>query len=716
MLNVVFGENSGGVELTRLRTVLQGMEISGTLYLGYPVLPTADGKIFVDALLVSGSHGLVAFDVPSHLSTPLDTVQIKELGERQDQIYASLYNKLNEHRNLRKGRSLAVAINVITCHPVFEQIEQSDDVITCAPDALPDVMGEFDSAKEAYLRPLHAAIQRVSTLRPPRRRENVKNENSRGAKLKKIEHEIANLDQWQNRAAIEYANGPQRIRGLAGSGKTVVLALKASYLHARHPDWKIAVTFQTRSLYQQFRDLIRRFTFDLIKDEPDWSNLRVMHGWGSARSPGIYSLICNHYGIVPRTWSAAQNMYPKREFAGICEEVNAMIREQDPKHIFDTVLVDEAQDFPAEFFRMIYRVTAQPHRIIWAYDDLQNLGGYEMRSEHELFGSDKDGKSLVALKNNPDRPMEDIVLPVCYRNTPWALSTAHALGFGIYRQEGLIQMFKEPSIWPRIGYEVVEGTLALGHRVSVCRGPGSYPGYFTELLDQEDAILRRMFKDADEQYRALAEAIEANINEEELEPSDILVVLPDAFTFKRTGAAIKSALYEKDISAHLVGVTNSLDELFQPGSVAVAHVYRAKGNEAAMVYVLHAEFCQSDIETGKMGRKRNILFTALTRSKCWVRLFGIGQRMQKFCLEVDRVKHNQFKLEFDYPDQQQIERLATVHHDMKDEERSDWERKIYILDEALTAVIQSDYPREALPSDIHKKLAALGGRNKSQDQ
>ena len=709
MLDVVFGENSGGVEVTRLRTVLQQMDISGTLYLGYPVLSTADAKVFVDALLVSGSHGLVAFDVSSHLSVRLNEDQIAELSDRQSQIHASLYNKLNMHRNLRKGRSLAVSINVITCHQALEQVERSDEVIACAPDALPGIMREFDSVEETYLRPLHAAIQRVSTLRPPRRRENVKKKNSRGAILKNIEQEIANLDQWQNRAAIEYTNGPQRIRGLAGSGKTVVLALKASYLHTRHPEWKIAVTFQTRSLYQQFRDLIRRFTFDQIQDEPDWSSLVIMHGWGSARSPGIYSLVCGHYGIAPRTWGVAKNMYPRREFAGICEEVNAVIQEQGNKHIFDAVLVDEAQDFPAEFFRMIYRITALPHRIIWAYDDLQNLGDYEMRSEHELFGVGEDGNPLITLRNDPDKPKEDIVLPICYRNTPWALSTAHALGFGIYRQEGLVQMFKEPSIWPRIGYEVVEGELSLGHRVVVRRGPDSYPDYFTELLESEDAVLRRTFKNAGEQYRALAEAIEKNIKEEELEPSDILVVLPDAFTFKKVGAAIISILYGKGISAHLAGVTNSQDELFQPNSVAIAHIYRAKGNEAAMVYVLHAEFCQFGVE---MGRKRNILFTALTRSRCWVRLFGVGQRMQSLCLEVDRVKGENFKLEFDYPDQYQIEHLAKVHRDMTDQERSDWERKIHSLDEALTAVIQSDLPHEALPSDIHEKLAVLGGRSK----
>ena len=271
-------------------------------------------------------------------------------------------------------------------------------------------------------------------------------------------------------------------------------------------------------------------------------------------------------------------------------------------------------------------------------------------------------------------------------------------------------MFKEPSIWPRIGYEVVEGSLALGRRVAVRRGLNSYPRYFTKLLEPSDAILRREFKDDKEQYRALASAIETNINDDELEPSDILVVLPNAFTSKSIGGTVIRALFEKDIPAHLAGATSSRDEIFKPGSVAVAHVYRAKGNEAAMVYVLHAEFCQSGIE---MSLKRNILFTALTRSKCWVRLFGVGQRMRNLCLEVDRVMEGDFKLEFDYPDQQKIEHLAKVHRDMTDEERSDWEKKIDNLNEVLTAVIQGDLPHETLPLHIQKKLSDIISKKES---
>lgn len=701
MLDVVFGESASVVELKELRSALGAMDVSGTLYLGYPVLSTADARIFVDALLVSESHGLVAFDVSSRLTAD----GFAELSDRQGDIYASIHNKLNEHRELRKGRSLAVAINVVTCHPALERTEKRDDVIACPPAELPDVLGEFDPVEEKYLRPLQAAIQRVSTLRPPRRRENVKKENSRGAVIKRIEREIANLDRWQKRAAVEYADGPQRVRGLAGSGKTVVLALKAAYLHVRHPEWKIAVTFYTRSLHQQFQDLIRRFVFDQIKDEPDWSNLEVLHAWGSANSPGVYSLVCCRYGINPRTWGTASSAYgASRAFAGVCEEVNAAIRERGEKHVFDAALVDEAQDLPAEFFRMVYRATEPPRRIIWAYDDLQNLGDYGMPSERELFGTDGDGKPLVVLKNDPDKPKEDIVLPVCYRNTPWALSTAHALGFGVYRPEGLVQMFKEPSIWPRVGYEVVDGELALGRPAAVRRGASSFPPYFLELLDPEDAVRHRTFRNAGEQYEALAGEIEKDIDDGELEPSDFLVILPDALTFGKIGAAVMRALLQKGITSHLVGVTSSREEVFKPDSVAIAHIHRAKGNEAAMVYVLHAEFCHSGIE---MGKKRNTLFTAITRSKCWVRLFGIGPSMEALAAEADGVRDRDFVLQFDYPDREQLEHLARVHRDMTDEERGDLNRKIRNLDEIITAMMQGDLPYESLPLDVRKKLEAL---------
>ena len=315
-MEVIFGAGSSGVKAKELQKALKDMDLDGTLYLGYPVLSTADERIFVDALLISQSCGLVAFDLSTR-SEDFGTIdELRLLEERQGQIHASLYNKLNAKRELRRGRSLAVDINVVTCHPRLSAILREQDVIACPPGKVPEVIREFETIQEDLIRPLFAAIQRVSTLRPAKRRENVRQPNSKGAIIKRIEKEIANLDEWQNRAAIEYAEGPQRIRGLAGSGKTVVLALKAAYLHTRYPEWTVAVTFQTRSLYQQFKDLIRRFTFDQIDDEPNWSNMRILHAWGSAASAGIYSTACDLYERPPLDWRTAQRRFGRTAFKG----------------------------------------------------------------------------------------------------------------------------------------------------------------------------------------------------------------------------------------------------------------------------------------------------------------------------------------------------------------------------------------------------------------
>ena len=510
------------------------------------------------------------------------------------------------------------------------------------------------------------------------------------------------MDNWQKKGAIEYANGPQRIRGLAGSGKTVVLALKAAYLHVRHPEWRIAVTFSSRALYQQFRDLIRRFTYDQIEDDPDWDRLLVMHAWGSTREPGVYSAVCNHYGVIPIDWRTANERYGSRSFEGVCEELNKVITAQGPKPVFDAVLVDEAQDQPTAFYRMLYSVVAPPqHQIIWAYDDLQNLGDYEMRSGEVLFGSDANGEPLVRLRNEAHKAKEDIVLPVCYRNTPWALATAHALGFGIYRPQGLVQMFDEASIWPRIGYEVTGGRLELGHHVRLRRTPESYPSYFPELLNPADAVQAEVFATEKEQYAALAAAIARNLQEDELDHSDILIVLPNTYSSKKVGARVMSVLAEAEISSHLVGVTTSRDVVFQRGSIAITHIHRAKGNEAAMVYIVNADYCQGGFE---LSRKRNILFTAITRSRCWVRIFGVGEAMAELAGECGAARRHDFELDFDYPTPEQIEKLSRVHRDMPEHEKRQWQNKFIAIEDVLRAVEAGEVPVDALPKNVREKL------------
>ncbi|MCP4695420.1 MAG: RNA helicase, partial [Gammaproteobacteria bacterium] len=160
-----------------------------------------------------------------------------------------------------------------------------------------------------YISKLNTAIQRITSIKPVKKRRNVKDIVSKWSIIKKIEQEIVNLDLHQKQAAIETPDGPQRIRGLAGSGKTVVLALKAACLHSQNPDWDIAVTFQTHSLYQQFRDLIRRSAFEHSSDEPNWDKLKVLHAWGSINTSGLYSVIADSIGYPVRDFLYGKSKY-----------------------------------------------------------------------------------------------------------------------------------------------------------------------------------------------------------------------------------------------------------------------------------------------------------------------------------------------------------------------------------------------------------------------
>lgn len=700
-LDVVYGESRDRPFAQRLAEVLKSAVTEGTIYLAYPVLATADERIEVDGLLVSQAHGLVAFllakDVPT---TGRDW---SKYVEEQDRLYSVLEANLRRHEGLRRGRGLAVTPATATVFP---------DSVT-PPDAAEGFYGEIteapawletlDPIEEDVKRNLEAALQRVATIKPAKKRTSVETDTSRGAVLKRIEKEIANLDRWQKGAAIESPEGPQRIRGLAGSGKTVVLALKASYWHSQHPEWNIAVTFHTRALYQQIADLATRFTFEHSNDKPDPEHLRIIHSWGSRSRPGIYSMIAIALGQPPRDWSYALGKYGRDDaFRGVCQELlDLTLAQEFVTPIFDAVLIDEAQDLPPEFFQLVYMFTRDPKRIVWAYDELQRLSESTMPSTDELFGTDDENQSLVSLDNPPNGPRRDIVLPVCYRNTPWALATAHAFGIGAYRPEGPIQHPDDPRLWHDIGYDVLAGKLTLGSRVTLGRRRDSTPTYFENYLDPSDAVVIGTFADAKAQDEWVAQEIRRNLDADELEMDDILIVLPDTYRAKSRGPHLMATLRRYRIESHLVGVTTNVDSVFSPTSVAIAHIHRAKGNEAPMVYVLDAQYGAS---TFNAVTRRNTIFTAITRSRAWVRITGWGDNMATVLAETQEVAQNQYRLRFKIPTYGELQTLRHIHRERSVQDEESVRRATEGLSAFLEAIEQGELDFHDIPPELRTQL------------
>jgi superfamily I DNA and RNA helicase len=199
---------------------------------------------------VTKEHGIIIFDVVE--GTALDEA---ERAEIRDEVYLNATSRLLQTKKLTKDRKLAVNLSVVTYAPALASNDLAEVYTT--NEAIKAFLSDKNSeVNNEYFLNLKSAIQTVTKLKSGTKRSNVTKEDSRGAKMKRIEDSIAHLDSKQNRAVVETVEGPQRIRGLAGSGKTIILALKAAYLHSVYPDWNIAVTYNTRSLHGQFKDLI----------------------------------------------------------------------------------------------------------------------------------------------------------------------------------------------------------------------------------------------------------------------------------------------------------------------------------------------------------------------------------------------------------------------------------------------------------------------------
>ena len=706
-LEIVHGRSKNIFAIRELSEALKSLITEGTLYIGYPVLASVDDSITIDALLVTDEIGLIVFDIIDQKVINNKNKWIDDIQDKQDFLYYAVENNLGRHPSLRDHRKLSVNINIISYLPTEQEIEAKESVLIATKKSLNGIIKKCDITERKYISALNAAIQKVATIKPRKKRDYVTKQDSKGAILKIIEKEIANLDCWQKQAAIETPTGPQRVRGLAGSGKTIVLALKAAYLHSQYPDHDIVVTFHTRSLYQQFRDLIRRFTFENTNDEPNWDKIRILHAWGSRSQPGLYSEISSAIDYPVRDFMYGKSKFGTRmAFDGVCKELLEVANVREQKPLYDAILVDEAQDLPVSFFRLIYKFLKPSKQIIWAYDELQNLNDYLVPSVDIMFGKNKDGNPNVALANFEGEPHQDIILPVCYRNTPWALTFAHALGFGIYRNEGLVQLFDEDSLWNEIGYELLSGEFKDNSEVMLKRKKNSYPTFFENHITPDDAISCFYFNDFKEESKWIAEQVYINLKDDEIEYDDILIILPEAWTAKSKSNILIQELRNREIDSHLAGVSSSQDQIFIPESIAIANIYRAKGNEAPMVYVANADYCSSGHELAKL---RNILFTAVTRSRAWVCLTGCGKEMKKLIKEYDSLKNNNFSLKFTLPDEGGRERLRTIHRDRTAAEKA----KIKKAEQGLKAFIEMVEKQELdlsnLPLEIRERLERILG-------
>lgn len=425
------------------------------------------------------------------------------------------------------------------------------------------------------------------------------------------------------------------------------------------PNDKILLTFYTKSLKSSMKNLVTKFYRHYKEVDPDWSNIHILHGWGGSNTSGAYSDACLRAGRTPHTFGTAKSAAPSGtdpfEFA--CQD---LMQRGEIEEYYDHILIDEGQDFPAAFYELSFRL-AKGHRdkknIVWAYDDLQNIMKVRMRSAAELFGLDHDGEPRISLeraaKGLPFQFNNDTVLSKSYRNQREVLITAHALGFGIY--SNIVQLLESADHWKDVGYDVISSDYSTNSKIEVVRprenSPVSLSGdNLPQLIEYYNA--RSQDDETSWVVTKITEFLQQGLN-----PEDIIVVALDDRHAKGYFKIISAKLAETGIASNNIHADPYSDPPFTiPKKVTLSTIYRAKGNEAAVVFVIGA-----DAVSLKTRGDRNKLFTAFTRTKAWLRVSGMQGATGQIINEMLEAEKNFPALRFTMPD---LSKLDMIQRDL----------------------------------------------------
>lgn len=247
--------------------------------------------------------------------------------------------------------------------------------------------------------------------------------------LEKIKKKIILFDGDQTRFIYNEPKDKKiRIQGLAGTGKTELLLHKIKELYINNDEVKIAFTCHNKILAENLRTRIPEFfNFMKVQEQIKWNEkLWVMSSWGSKKdeNSGVYSYICNYYGIPFERFSYYTN------FDVICKNALENLKELGELNpCFDYILIDESQDFSENFFELCAKVTR--NRVYIAGDIFQNIF-----------------ESTEMSKVEPQ-----FLLNKCYRTDPKTLMGAHAIGMGLFEKKHKLRWLEDRA-WNDCGYDI----------------------------------------------------------------------------------------------------------------------------------------------------------------------------------------------------------------------------------------------------------------------
>jgi len=359
-------------------------------------------------------------------------------------------NKMSEVRNLQHTEEMVYLVGVLE-EDVWDALEALLNGIKIAP--LETVLVETDAEKKIEVSHYPGEPQEPRDSGIRLMKVDTQEELEKALEFP-LEQWVVFLHPTQREIVEREFNGPVRVYGSAGTGKTVVALHRAAYLARKYPTDKILLTTYSRALAarlglqadilmgtdsvdrkrltisnlhsvavrlleesgSKFNNLTRDAVTDLLKEAKDGSkdsdlSIPFLESeWDAVIDPwGIKDW--DRYRNLPRAgrsiplgarkrkeiWDVYEKVLDdasnrsSRTFSQLCRDV-AEIQDSKAKKPYDHVIVDESQDFgPTELFLLRSLVKEGPDDLMLCGDNGQRI--YKSRASWKSFGINVVGRS-----------------------------------------------------------------------------------------------------------------------------------------------------------------------------------------------------------------------------------------------------------------------------------------------------------------------------------
>ncbi|WML28369.1 3'-5' exonuclease [Neobacillus sp. OS1-33] len=392
-------------------------------------------------------------------------------------------------------------------------------------------------------------------------------------------HDIKTMDLHQENLAKQIGDKNRLIRGVAGSGKTIILASRAKMLAKQNPDWKILILCYNISLSNAIQQMINH-----MMNEPD----DLFDFDPTIKAVRNQNIIVRNF----HSWLKNDLRIREQNLSSIIDKIE---KKETILPSYDAILIDEGQDFDADWLRLVSLLINTDTQSLLLVEDRAQTIYRRKRSYVQDTGLSFQGRSKV--------------LSINYRNTSQIVKFA----WDFYREHS---MFKNKVVNRNLDGEIIapQSTKRKGPEPGIIKA--------VNFFDEMKLVARQIKK----------------LNEEKKVPLEEMLIL---YRVKRTHKypivdLIKRSLAELGLPNYWITENDVSKRSFEKedGKIKISTIDSSKGLDFQAVFIVNVDSMPFPLEEDK-EREVSLFYIGMTRAKEYLCLSYSGE--SEFTKYLDRI-------------------------------------------------------------------------------